>query len=392
MEALSAALQLSEMQRAFVQFCGVLQELILNHQVAHSVVQSLHNDLPALQPEPKGPSRNATPSSFRTGAAVDDATSRRQSSSSSFSSLEHLQHLAPRLTPTAAASAVAFGNVGTDPSYRVASECQDNYVILQNAALRSRDLLSRLQQLHRSALATLEQQSLMLADGRASGSCDSGAPYPDPTPDPDRNPDWYSEVECSYSGLPTATDGTVFSGYDVDAETYQPVVGTTADGGAAATTDAVSTPGPSSLGMPQLPPNTSGRGPANPAAAASAAAVMTTTSQRPSPSDAVQRLPGSDLVIIMGELCREVSLEVELLVCIASSMELQTPPEDLAVYDIMLKLQPYTDERIVAVALAQRDLLLPIRSAEGRGEGPSAGQHGKGGGGVSRSRGRTAGA
>ncbi|GLI66056.1 hypothetical protein VaNZ11_009771 [Volvox africanus] len=375
---MEALVQLSEVQRAFVQFCGVLQELILNHQVAHSVVQSLHNDLPALQPERKGPPRNATPSSFGTGAAVGDATSWRPSSSS-FSTLEHLQHLAPRLTPTAAASGVGIGSLGADPLYHIASECQDNYVILQNAAHRSRVLLSRLQQLHQSALAALEQQSLMPADGRTSDSCYGGAPDPDPNPDPD----WYSEVERSYTGLPTATDGTVFSGFDVDAVTYtQPAVGTTADGGTAATTNAVSTPGPGPLGMPQPPSNTSGRGLTNLAAAAG----MTT------PSDAVQRLPESDLVIVMGELCRGASLELELLVCIASSIELQTPADDLAVYDIMLKLQPYTDERIVAAALVQRDLLLPVRSSEGRGEGPSSGQHGKGGGGSSRSRGGTAGA
>lgn len=50
---------------------------------------------------------------------------------------------------------------------------------------------------------------------------------------------------------------------------------------------------------------------------------------------------------------------------IANSLELQTPSKDLYIYDIMLKLQPYMDERAVAAALAQRDLLeVPV--AEGR--------------------------
>ncbi|GIL78827.1 hypothetical protein Vretifemale_8197 [Volvox reticuliferus] len=369
-------IQLSEVQRAFVQFCGVLQELTLNHQVAHSVVQSLHHDLPELQPERKGPPRDANSPSLGTGSAVGDATSRKQSSAST-SSLEQLQFMAPRLTPTATASALAAGNPGGNPLYRIASECQDNYIILQNATHKSRDLLSRLQQLHRSALATLERQSLMPADGRGSGG-DVEAPDADVDPG----------VEGAYSGLAAIDNTPDFGGFNVDVEPY-PSVGTTADGGAAATTNAVSTPGLAPLGTPPPPPNTSSRGPTSPAVAA---AAMTTPSQQPPPSDTVGQLPDSDLVMLMGELSREVSLEVELLVCIASSVELQTPAEELSVYDTMLKLQPYTDERIVVVALAQRDLLVPARSAAGNMEAPSSGQHGRGGGAASRGRGGRAGA
>ncbi|GIL93936.1 hypothetical protein Vretimale_168 [Volvox reticuliferus] len=195
-----------------------------------------------------------------------------------------------------------------------------------------------------------------------------------------QNADVDPGVEGAYSGLAAIDNTPDFGGFNVDVEPY-PSVGTTADGGAAATTNAVSTPGLAPLGTPPPPPNTSSRGPTSPAVAA---AAMTTPSQQPPPSDTVGQLPDSDLVMLMGELSREVSLEVELLVCIASSVELQTPAEELSVYDTMLKLQPYTDERIVVVALAQRDLLVPARSAAGNMEAPSSGQHGRGGGAASR--------
>jgi hypothetical protein len=58
---------------------------------------------------------------------------------------------------------------------------------------------------------------------------------------------------------------------------------------------------------------------------------------------------------------------------VAAAVDLNTSAEDLYAYDMMLQLQPYTDERVVAAALAQRDLLAPGRAAAagGQGTGPS---------------------
>jgi hypothetical protein len=60
---------------------------------------------------------------------------------------------APRLTSTAAAAVAA-----ADPSYRVTTECQDNYIVLQNATFKSQDLLGHLVQLQQRAMEALQRQ------------------------------------------------------------------------------------------------------------------------------------------------------------------------------------------------------------------------------------------
>ncbi|GLC54197.1 hypothetical protein PLESTB_000833900 [Pleodorina starrii] len=354
--------QLSEAQRTFVQFCGVLQELILNHQVAHSVIQSLHNDLPALQPERSGPGRHAS-SGFGAGGSTAQKAA---------SALEQLQLLAPRLTPSAA---VATGG-GGDPSYRVAAECQDNYIVLQNATLRSRDLLRRLGELRRTAATALERQD----PGSETGAAQDPDPAPERDPDQDpgssaadpegrqrhRQPGGSGGGEAGEpAGLPLTELDAGASDVDVDVDVdvvLAPDPISAADGAAAA---AAASLGPD----PVFATPSSASGGLTAASSAAAAAPP----PPPQSSPAVLPLSGPDLAIFMGELCREVALEVEMLGRIAAAVELQTSAEDLYAYDMMLKLQPYTDERLVAAALAQRDLLVRPRAAaatgsEGRGQ------------------------
>ncbi|KXZ51735.1 hypothetical protein GPECTOR_11g182 [Gonium pectorale] len=326
--------QLSEVQQAFVQFCGVLQEFILNQQVAHSVVESLHADLPALQPEgPAGASGHGP----RAAALTVTAPRGGAGGGTGAAATDVLNRLAPRLTPPAAASSAS---AAWSPS--PASECADSYVVLQNAAFRGRELLGRLEALGgRAAEAArgdawgpggVQETAAARADGSAAGGVDGGGS------------DGCFEVDVELEAQP--------SGGGADAD---PNPAAAQAGEAAARPGA---PGPAAAGAESASTSAGTQAGAAVTAAAAVAAAGVAASASAAASGG-GRLSGPDLAILMGDLCRGAARELELMVRVAASVDLRTTQDDLYVYDMMLKLQPYTDERVLAAAMAQRDALAP---------------------------------
>ncbi|KAG2490541.1 hypothetical protein HYH03_010935 [Edaphochlamys debaryana] len=344
--------QLSELQRLFAEFCAVLQELVLNHQVAHSAVTVLHDDLPSLQPESSGRAaceggRGAVSGSGQGRQAVKAA--------GGGAATDRLRQLAPRLTPCAASAAAP----PADPAHLPAVECQDNYIVLQNATLKSRDLLARLGGLRQGALQALhrEEERAQAGQGMESGEPNEldlgeGDPF-DPALDADvvlTEPAPLLDPAGEGSGGELGATGT-----DVASE------GTAAGHGAAAA-DAQLTPASPA-------PTRASAVPRTPAFSATSAAPAARAAPAPAAPSPPARLLGPELVLLMGQLLRGAGLEVEMLGRVANAVELSTSAEDLYAYGTMLKLQPYTDERALAAALAQRDLLLPPAKATAAGAG-----------------------
>ncbi|GFR42464.1 hypothetical protein Agub_g3372 [Astrephomene gubernaculifera] len=431
---MAAVEQLSDAQQSFLRFCSVLQELILNHQVAHSVVQELHADLPTLQPQGGSMASAITgPSSNRSGG-----TGR---GSGLQATCDALHNLAPRLTPTPAAastnartaSAVNYNNSSssysaggalsssslTAPSRLVACETQDNYIVLQNAARKSQQLLQRLQELRQGAVAAvaaqregsngelgrLAEKSAKYGIVQYEGDYGSGV-IGSVEEDVDVDIVLFPSVAAAAAADTLATTAATESGTGTSAHAAVAAAdggGSDAEGGpvptsprscfaagdgaatgstattagtppapAAATSTAAPGGGGSSSGVggaaKAAATASSWSGQPQVAAGAAAAAVGAPVPVFGAGGSSLGSLSGSELAILMGELCREVDMEVELLVRVAGSVALATSADDLYVYGSMLKLQPYMDERVLSAAWAQRDVLAPPAQQQQQGK------------------------
>ncbi|KAG2447583.1 hypothetical protein HYH02_007506 [Chlamydomonas schloesseri] len=281
--------------------------------------------------------------------------------------------LAPRLTPSAATAACRGpATVPSNPAAASpASECQDNYIVLQNAATKSQRLLGQLQLLRGEAVAALQAG---LAEGAAGappvgkagaagGALGEGAatlggsgPSADwPSGEPCREGlDLDVEVELQLTGavaqLSTAQGGAVPSSSGAE--------------GAQAFEAAACAPG---SGYPRTPGPADRRdGSSATPAAAAAGAVLAAGAARSAEAGAgvgtgtraavgggsAPAISAADLIMLMGALCGCAAKESEMLAAIAASVQLATTQQDLYSYGMMLKLQPYMDERLVSAAEA----------------------------------------
>ncbi|KAG2422346.1 hypothetical protein HXX76_016106 [Chlamydomonas incerta] len=235
---------------------------------------------------------------------------------------------APRLTRTAAAAHCrAPALVPSNPAAASpASECQDNYVVLQNAAAKSQRLLAQMQRLRGEAIAALQasgEEAVAAAAEAVAGSTAVLAYQPAAGVSVGAGHDGGGDPIGSSGADRVWLDGDPRPGVlDVDVQldlqdaTEQLPA---ADAAAASATPAASATGPGA-----------------PAAAAAGTPVST----------------AADMVILMGALCGCAAQESEMLTCVAASIHLSTTEQDLYSYVYMLKLQPYMDERLVAAAEA----------------------------------------